>query len=283
MTQPIPSPQAVIDLLPDAVCIVDAQGCFLFVNTAFGRILGYAPDEVLGRTAFELLHPDDMAATLRQVDKIMSGELQRHFRNRYMHKLGHWVDIQWSARWHPEHGVRIAVAREVTELRAAERELERLARLDQLTGLHNRHYLQEELHRITEHARANDTSLAVLYIDMDGFKAVNDRCGHEVGDDLLREVGNRLKIASGATATPARLGGDEFVVLLPGCAEEGEARQFGEFIRSQLSAPYPLAAGTVHLDASVGVALFPFDGRDPASLLAHADRDMYVVKSRRAR
>ena len=282
MSPTIPPPHAILDLLPDAVCIVDETGRLLFVNAAFERILGFSSDEALGRRAFEFVHPEDLGPTLLQVDQIMAGELQRHFRNRYIHKDGHPVDMQWSARWHPEYGVRIAVGHEVTELRHAERALEHLARHDQLTGLPNRHHLQQELHRATEHASACGTGLAVLYIDLDGFKAVNDRSGHGMGDHLLREVAARLKGAIRSGDTPARVGGDEFVVIMPGCPAVA-AREFAQSIRLQLIPPYTLPTGVVHLDASVGVALFPDNGRDPATLLAHADRDMYAVKGQRPR
>src|SRR6185312_11194623 len=111
---------------PDARCGLRrrCQGHLLYVNASFERIFGYTPDEVLGRRIFELVHPDDRAATVQQAAHVTAGELQRHFRNRYIHKHGHSVDIQWSARWLPGHGVRIGVAHEVTELRHAERELE---------------------------------------------------------------------------------------------------------------------------------------------------------------
>ncbi|HEY9512342.1 MAG TPA: PAS domain S-box protein, partial [Rhodanobacter sp.] len=99
MITKLPPLAEVLDLLPDAVCVVDAEGHLLFVNASFERILGYAPDEVLGRRIFDLVHPDDRAATTQQADQVMAGTLQRHFRNRYVHKDGHSVDIQWSARW----------------------------------------------------------------------------------------------------------------------------------------------------------------------------------------
>ena len=275
---PIPSPQIVLDLLSDAVCIVDASDQFLFVNAAFERILGYAPEDVVGRRAFEFVHPEDLPGTLLQVEQIMAGELQRHFRNRYLHKDGYSVDMQWSAKWHPTQGVRIAVGREVGELRRAEEELEYLARHDQLTGLPNRHHLLQELQRITQHAGACGISLAVLFIDLDGFKGVNDTSGHEAGDQLLREVAARLKASMRTGDTVARVGGDEFVVILPDCGAEG-AQRFVEFIRGQLNTPYHLPFGMVNMGASIGVGIFPGDGADPSTLLAHADRDMYAIKS----
>jgi diguanylate cyclase (GGDEF)-like protein/PAS domain S-box-containing protein len=280
MIASLPPPHTVLDLLPDAVCIVDEDGRFLFVNAAFERILGFPSDEVLGRRAFEFVHPDDLSSTLQQADQVMAGQVQRHFRNRYIHKDGHPVDMQWSARWSPEHGVRIAVAHEVTELRHAERAMEHLAKHDHLTGLPNRHHLQQELMRATDYATTNGTELAVLYIDLDGFKAVNDESGHEVGDGLLREVATRLRSVIRSGDTAARVGGDEFVIIMPGCPAD-TARQFAEFVRSQLIPSYELPTGVVHLDASVGMAIFPDHGCDPATLLAHADRDMYAVKGRR--
>src|SRR3546814_12538819 len=112
----------------DAVCVVDPDGRYLFVSASFERIFGYTREEVLGRRMIELVHPDDREATLQAARSVMAGTLQRHFRNRYVHQAGHAADIQWSARWLPEHGVRIAVGHEVTEVGRAEREVEQSGR-----------------------------------------------------------------------------------------------------------------------------------------------------------
>lgn len=274
-------PLDLLDLLPDAVCVVDAEGHFVFVSAGFEHILGYARDEVLGRLAFDLVHPDDRAATVQQAQQLMNGTPQRHFRNRYVHKEGHSVDMRWSARWHPEHGVRIAVGREVTELRRAERELEYLANHDTLTGLPNRHWLKHELQRTLEHAKESGGHLALLYLDLDGFKAANDLGGHETGDRLLREVAAQLKQGLRADDLLARVGGDEFVVLLPGCRDAGTARKVAEGLRARLRLPWALPGGAIQLDASVGIACFPMDGSDTNELLAYADRAMYSAKRQR--
>lgn len=283
MIAKLPPLAEILDLLPDAVCVVDTEGRFLFVSASFQRIFGYAPAEVLGLRTFELVHPDDRAATMLQAEQVMAGELQRHFRNRYIHKNGHSVDIQWSARWHPEHGVRIAVAREVTELRRAEQELEHLAGHDPLTDLPNRHRLQRELQFAIAHAAHTGDGLAVLYLDLDGFKQVNDRGGHDAGDRLLREVAQRLLQGLRQGDFVARVGGDEFVVLLPGCRDAEAARAVADGLRACLSPPYMLPDGLFRLDASVGIACFPADGSDPDALLAHADRAMYAAKRQRPR
>lgn len=281
MIPKLPSPGEILDLMPDAVCIVDAGGRFLFVNASFERIFGYACDEVLGRRIFDLVHPDDRAATMQQAERVTAGALQLHFRNRYIHKDGHSVDIQWSARWLPDYGVRLGVAHEVTELRQAERELEHRASHDPLTGLPNRHQLQHELQYAIAHAAQSGDGLAVLYLDLDGFKEVNDRGGHDTGDRLLREVAQRLQQGLRQGDLVARVGGDEFVVLLPGCRNTEAARAIADSLRTRLTPPCALPDGLFRLDASVGIACFPADGSDPDTLLACADRAMYAAKRHR--
>ena len=278
MIPKLPPLADVLDLLPDAVCVVDAEGRFLFVSASFERILGYAPGEVLGWKTFDLVHPDDRAATVQQADEVMSGTLQRHFRNRYVHKDGHSVDIQWSAHWLPDYCVRIGVGREVTELRRVERELEYRASHDALTGLPNRHRLQLELQQAMAYATQTGGGLALLYLDLDGFKAANDRSGHDAGDRILQEVAHRLQQGLRQSDLVARVGGDEFVVLLPGCRDPAAANTVADGLRARLHPPYLLPDGPIHLDASVGIACFPADGSAPETLLAHADRAMYATK-----
>lgn len=277
----LPLPAELLDLMPAAVCVVDIEGHLLFVNASFQRMFGYAPEEVLGNPIFDLLHPDDREETMRQAENVTSGAMQQHFRNRYLHKDGHTVDIQWSARWVPKHGVRIGVAHEVTELRRAERELEHRASHDPLTGLPNRHRLERELQRAIAHAAKTGDGLALLYLDLDGFKGANDRGGHDTGDRVLREVAQRLLKGLRQKDLVARVGGDEFVVLLPGCTSAKRALIVSDGLRAKLSPPYMLDDGLFRLDASIGIACFPEDGDDAQTLLAHADRAMYTAKRRR--
>ena len=278
MTTTLPPLAEVLDLMPDAVCVVDPEGRLLFVNASFQRIFGYAPEEVLGRQIFSLVHPEDREATVEQAERVMAGELQRHFRNRYVHKDGHAVDIQWSARWLPEHRVRIGVGHEVTELRRAELELEHRANHDSLTGLVNRHRLQVELQVAIDRAAEEGGGLALLYIDLDGFKHVNDRAGHAVGDRLLRELAGRMQRGVRQNDLVARVGGDEFVVLLPDCRDVQAAREIADSLRTRLVAPCRLPEGLFQLDASIGMATFPADGADAEALLMHADKTMYAAK-----
>jgi diguanylate cyclase (GGDEF)-like protein/PAS domain S-box-containing protein len=278
ITPKLPPLEDVLDLVPDVVCVVDPDGRYLFVSSAFERIFGYARQEVLGRRMIELVHPEDRQATLHAADRIMEGALQRHFRNRYVRKDGEVIDIQWSARWLPEYGVRIAVGHEVTELRRAERELEYLSMHDALTGLPNRLHARRALELAIEEATRSGEGLSVLYLDLDDFKVANDRGGHEAGDRLLQEVGQRLQRGLRQGDLVARVGGDEFVAILPGCPDAATAAGIAGHLRDNLRRPYALAGEEFRLDASVGVACFPGDGRAPEELLRHADLAMYAAK-----
>lgn len=279
MTPILPAPAEVLDLLPDAVCVVDAEGRYLFVNAGFERILGYGIRDVLGRRAFDFVHPDDRVDTRAQAGRIMQGQEQRHFRNRYVHRAGHLVDMQWSATWHPAYGVRIGVGREITELRRTEQQLEYLAHHDPLTGLANRHALHQALESALAQARIAASGLCLLYIDLDGFKATNDAGGHEAGDRLLQAVARCIERVLRRGDVAARMGGDEFVVLLPGCPDPSDAACTADAIRMCLSRIDPVMPDAGRgIEASIGIACFPRDGQDTRALLAHADHAMYAAK-----
>lgn len=278
---PTPPPLTeLLDLLPDAVCVVDPDGTLLYVSAAFERMLGYTRDEVIGRPIFTLVHPDDRDGTVEQAGRVMQGNVQRHFRNRYLHKDGHSVDLLWSAEWLPQYRVRLGVAREISELRRVEQELEDQAQHDPLTGVWNRRGLQDAFERMRAAAIRAGTPLSVMYLDLDSFKRINDRLGHEVGDHVLEEVARRLQSALRQGDLVARVGGDEFVVLLPGCAHDS-ASTVCTTLMTSLHAPYALAGEPIRLDASVGIASFPSNGEDLTALLAHADAAMYAVKRKR--
>ncbi len=171
---------------------------------------------------------------------------------------------------------RIAVQRD--EIAAQRDRIEVLATHDTLTGLPNRQLAEDRLLMATRMAARAGESLAVLYIDLDGFKGVNDRLGHEAGDEVLRSVADRLNRSIRAADTAARLGGDEFLVILGRSIESRAARDVARNLAEQIRQPIPWARQMIRLTASIGVAMFPRDGETPDDLLSFADTEMYAAK-----
>ncbi|BFI95459.1 MAG: hypothetical protein RSP_09690 [Rhodanobacter sp.] len=407
----------ILDLLLDAVCIVDAEGRYVFVSAAFERIFGYTPEEVVGRRMIELVHPEDRELTLRTAAAIMAGEHASNFQNRYVRKDGQIVHVMWTARWSEDERVRIAVAHDITEPKRAESmrlalhaiagtvhaaqdlsavfgqvhrivedilpmasfivalrnpadgklevpyaacggeapptagslaadvirhnkavqsaaggsqwlgvplyakenpvgalvverpgqsnhskadaellefvatqlgtvierkqdqtQLHHLALHDPLTDLPNRTLFHNRLQATLLKAAHTGTLAALLYIDLDGFKQVNDIHGHAVGDLLLCEVAARIRGCLREDDTAARIGGDEFVVLLNTLAQPAHAVEVAERIRATLGRTFLLQGQMIRVSASIGVATFPLDGDSTEPLSRAADRSMYRAK-----
>ncbi|MES2821134.1 MAG: diguanylate cyclase [Pseudomonadota bacterium] len=428
-----------LDLLLDVVCVVDKEGRFLSVSAASERVFGFRPEEMIGRTAFEMMHPDDCAASRALVERINSGQPSHDHENRYFHKNGHIVHIMWSAQWLEAEQVRVGVARNITERKRAEAvqaalyaiseaahsvddlqllygrvheviaqllpaenfcvalydaahdqlsfpyyvdqfgapplpmpldadalsaevirsgaallltpetakqklaqlgvvagehplhwlgvpllsgtdsigalvlqshsgtlgyteqdqellqfvssqvtaavqrkrthsRLEFLAQYDQLTEIPNRALFLDRLRNALQRAQRDSLRLAVLYLDMDNFKHVNDTFGHTTGDHLLREVAHRLRQCVRESDTIGRLGGDEFAIVLDSIARQEDAITVAEKILVSLSDPYHLEGTTLLSAPSLGIAVYPDHGQSELHLVRHADEAMYVAK-----
>lgn len=428
------SSESVVDLLLDAICIVDPDSRVLFVSPAFERIFGYRPDEAVGLRMLDLVHPEDRGTTERQAQAIMRGELQLHFENRYVRKDGGIAHIRWTARWLEERQVRLAVAHDITERKNTEsmqaaiyaiseaahtakdlgalfeqvhriigqllaaanfsvvlydadtqqlsypyhvdehhpcpdtrpladdalcaqvvrtaqpllrtpsagapdnaagrlplywlgvpllardgpigalvlqgyaahapytdrdkellqfvstqvaaaierkqmhQRLAHMAQYDQLTQLPNRQLLRDRLKTALARARREQGLLALLFIDLDRFKDVNDTLGHAMGDLLLQAVAQRLLQCVRGSDTVARIGGDEFVVLLEGCQAREHAGMVATKILAAFGPAFDLAGLPVPMQPSIGMALYPEHGEAEDVLLGHADAAMYTAK-----
>lgn len=272
----------------DMICIAGFDGCFKHVNPAFERCLGYRPEELVGRPFLDFVHPADRELTEREAAAIPDGNGTVHFRNRYLDKGGavHW--LEWASAPFPDEGLIYAVARDVTERRALEQELERLSQHDSLTGLFNRRRFEEELRRQLAYTRRYGDGGALLMMDLDRFKQINDELGHAAGDEALRHVAELLSdnlrasdtVARDVDPTVARLGGDEFVALLPE-ADAAGAEAVAERLAIAIGETALEVDGReIELRVSIGVATFDGDGI-PAEqeLLAAADRAMYLAKA----
>lgn len=268
----------IMDLLLDPVCVVDEEGYFVFISAACERLLGYKQEELIGSRMIDLVHEEDRERTLAAADRIMQGDSHINFENRYRCKDGRIVHIMWSARWCDENRVRIAVARDVTALKRAENRLRHMAYHDALTELPNRPLFQDRFDMALRRARRDGERVALLYLDLNGFKAINDRYGHEAGDLLLREVARRIVRCVRESDTVARVGGDEFTVLLTNIRGWDSIWTVIERIRAAMGEPFEFDGHRASMSASIGTAVHPEDGDDPEQLLRHADATMYAMK-----
>lgn len=272
-----------IHLMLDTVFVVDSDNTIVFVSNACESLLGYQADELIGTLITDHMHPDDLAASKASIVRVMNGQSHIDFRNRYLRKDGGVVHILWSARWYEEEGVRVGVARDVTALRQAEDELRFLAHHDPLTGLTNRSLFNDRLESALRIAQREHTELALLFLDLNDFKRINDTHGHAVGDRLLCEVARRLEAGIRKTDTVARMGGDEFTVLLTGIESRDGVSVAVEHILSVMVGPLGPEFGDIQMPScSIGVACYPEHGVDADALLSHADSNMYQVKRRRS-
>ncbi|WP_409332350.1 diguanylate cyclase domain-containing protein [Trujillonella humicola] len=289
-----PSGVAVADLrLPDQPLV--------YVNPAFERLAGLPREQLLGRNCRFLQDPDtDPGAIGRIRAAIAAGEECREtvLNVRGPERTPWWnelhlapvrdasgtvvqyigVQVDVTARVEAER----ALMQERDRTRAAMARIEELAATDPLTGLANRRRLQEQVETALWDARARGESLALLFLDLDGFKAVNDRFGHAAGDELLQEVATRLRQRLRRRDLVARLGGDEFLVALPGLSGDGgaaaEARRVADDLTEAVRRPVDVHGAPVFVGASVGVAVAPEDGDEFAALLHRADLRMYEAK-----
>lgn len=270
-----------MDLLMDAICVVNNDHEFIYISAGGERVFGYPPEEMVGRSMFEFIHPDDIAKTKDVVSEIIAGTAQTHFENRYLRKNGDIAHIVWSARYSPDDELRIAVARDVTAQRATEREKEQLlkqldysAHHDSLTELPNRSYF----YRKAELVLQNDSPIALAYLDLNNFKEINDDHGHAVGDSILRASALRLKNHIRTQDIIARIGGDEFVAIFTEVNDKQAGESILHKLQQAIAQPIRLNGMSFTISASIGCVISRPPHPNLETLLGHADTLMYDAK-----
>ena len=266
----------------EGILITDAAGNIVDINDTFSDLTGYARDEALGRNPRFLSSGEHGAEFYRA----MWSDLERHgsWRGELINRRKdgkRYIQQTSVSAIKDKHGrVRnfVGLSSDITALKETQDRLQQMAYFDALTGLPNRRLLSDRLQQAIGQASRSDRLLAICYLDLDGFKPVNDQWGHAAGDQLLIDAARRLTANVRAGDTVSRLGGDEFVLLLGNLAHFDECETALERLRSAINMPFPLSAGEARVSASMGITLFPFDGADPDMLLRHADQAMYQAK-----
>ncbi|PIX00550.1 MAG: GGDEF domain-containing protein [Hydrogenophilales bacterium CG_4_8_14_3_um_filter_62_83] len=271
----------VFEYAPSGVAITDPWQRIVEINPAFTRLTGYSREEILGQTPRLLSSGRQEAGFYAAMWAAIraTGQWRGEIWNR--HKNGEFYPVELAiVAMKDEVGQvshYIGIFRDISQIKEQQQRLERIAHYDALTQLPNRVLLADRMHMALAQAQRVNGVLAVCYMDLDGFKQVNDELGHEAGDNLLMALSNRVTLALRAGDTVARLGGDEFVLLL-GRANIDECRKTLDRLLKAIAEPYPLHNQAVRITASIGVSLFPQDEADPDTLLRHADQAMYTAK-----
>ena len=275
---------AVISHTRDGVVITDLQPKIVSVNRAYTEITGYTEAEVIGKNPSILQSGrQDQAFYDAMWRKIKSsgfwqGELYNRRKNGEVYPQISTIDTIFNAQGQPEYYV--GVFSDISKLKESEESFERLAHFDVLTGLPNRLMVTNRLTHSLISAARHRRITAVLFMDLDHFKNINDSLGHIVGDELLAAVATRLKARIRAEDTIARLGGDEFLVLLEELESPEQAALVARDLLENLSAPFQLASGhEIYTGGSIGISLYPQDGENPHDLIRNADAAMYLSKS----
>lgn len=287
-----------VDSSPDIIYTLNHEGCFTFVNDRAYQLLGYSREELIGRHYSVLVHEEDQERARyvfneRRVDERASRNVElrlkcnnsaagdRTFSNTLMtislNAIGMHVPGGEMSR-HEFFGT-YGVARDITDRKRAEEMISYQAYHDILTDLPNRILFKDRLGLAVIQAKRKLTELAVMFIDLDRFKLVNDTLGHVKGDELLQQAARRLKECLRKGDTLARHSGDEFTIVLPELRDRADAKAIADKFQEVLQAPFDLDGHVVHISASIGIAVYPCDGDSIEELLRHADIAMYQVKA----
>jgi diguanylate cyclase (GGDEF)-like protein/PAS domain S-box-containing protein len=263
------------------------DGRFLRVNDKICALLATVREELLGRTLFDVTYPDDVGSLQDQLDLLCQGRVLfgAVFReHRYWRGSGRYFWGDATASMIPaepgDEAYIILVLQDITDRKGYEAELEHQSKHDALTGLANRSLLRDRMDQAILFAQRSGLGAAVVLLDLDRFKVINDAIGHGFGDELLKEVARRLAAAARPGDTVARLGGDEFMIIVPEVSTEDSLLPFLQTLLRDIARPFPLAGQRMVVTASLGVSFYPKDADHAAALFKNADVAMYRAKER---
>ncbi|MBW3664621.1 MAG: EAL domain-containing protein [Actinobacteria bacterium] len=265
----------------DAIVVIGGDARVKYMSPSATGVLGYSEEDMLGQEYLQLLHPEDLPRVLAFVEQ-MAGEAGAvgMIENRIRHKDGRWLPVE--SNCHNllfDRNIRgfVLNTRDVSDRKVLEERLEYRAFHDTLTGLPNRALFRDRVAHTVARASRSKNPFSVMFLDLDGFKVVNDTLGHAAGDELLVEVAKVIQATIRESDTPARLGGDEFAILLEEVRDDASAARVATRLLEALRRPITLQGKEVRIDASIGIAFSP-EAADAEELLRNADIAMYMAK-----
>jgi len=268
--------------ISEAIAVTDADNRIIAINPAFTQVTGYASHEAIGQTSnllksgrHDLPFYHEMWHALETTGR-WQGEIWN--RRKSGEEYPEWLSINTISDANGKVLRRIAMGSDITEKKRSEETIWRQANYDSLTELPNRRLFRDRLQQEILKAQRGDLFVALLFVDLDRFKEVNDTLGHHTGDLLLIEAARRVCECVRSTDTVARLGGDEFTVIMSELTDTHRVSEVAQAMLQALAAPFVLGTETVYVSASIGITIFPNDADDVESLLRHADQAMYAAK-----
>ena len=274
--------RALLDAMDDGVFVAQ-DFRFVFANTALPRILGYTREEFIGLHFSEVVHAEFIELWTERFRLRVSGgpEPLRRYEVQFMHKQGRrpvWIELIASRFVHEGAPAVLGIVRDISEKKVSEQMIWRQANFDALTGLPNRNMLMLRLDQEMKQCHRHNWSLALLFIDLDRFKEVNDTLGHALGDRLLKQAAQRISSCLRETDVVARFGGDEFTVLLGAIEHPEVIDSIATKILDRLHQPFQLEQQLAYVSASIGITLYPGESDSVDDLMMHADQAMYEAK-----
>ncbi len=265
------------------IALIGADKRWWEINDRLCEMLGYRRAQLMQLSWTELTYPDDLNSDLAQFERVINRRIDGYsIDKRFLRQDGSLLYASVSTRCvRRANGAVdyfVTVVQDITERKQAEEHIQQLAHYDALTGLPNRTLLGDRLQQAVLRAARDHTQIGVLLVDLDHFKRINDTLDHTVGDRLLREVGKRLQECVRECDTISRQGGDEFAVILPDLAANDEAPRIAQRILGAVTEPYRLESHDLHITCSIGISMYPRDGRNGETLLKNADNALYRAK-----
>jgi diguanylate cyclase (GGDEF)-like protein/PAS domain S-box-containing protein len=270
--------RTLFDLAADSMMILDLDGTIRDINRTGYERLGYTRDELVGVHITRLDPPEFAAKVAKRLDDIEKGGAI--FESAHLRKDGKVMPVEINGRTIELDGKKVifSIIRDISVRKTAEQKIEQLAHFDELTNLPNRNLFYDRLDQAVARAKRYQQKFAILFMDLDGFKQVNDEFGHHVGDSLLGMVAERLTRSARDMDTVARVGGDEFVFILNNIEYADNVFLVANKILDSLSRPFVFKGKSCSIGCSIGISIFPDDTEDTETLVKMADDAMYIAK-----